>query len=186
MQQRPPPFLLLLLALAVLLALLAGHGADAAITPASVKAVMQMCHGKPDQKEEHRTDQQGFADCVARRLYDREVKLLLTQIMDGLEARREAEAEYGAHVCREGTGSAEPLASETWEWAGHGPVRVDKLFESPRGQAAVYLAHDFISTAECSELRYRAGEFSGLFGEAGEYGAHDRKPSRTYDFEPAT
>lgn len=136
-----PPLLLLVLALVLVLSV---GNAAAAITPASVQTALQICKAKPEQD---------FAQCVARTLYSKPVKALLTQIMDGIEARRAVEADYGAHVCREGVGSAEPLASEVWERPGHGPMRVDRLFESQRGQAAVYLAHDFVFPAECQLLR---------------------------------
>lgn len=137
------PLLLVPVFLLTVLVLSVGNSA-AAITPASVHAVFTICKAKSDQD---------LAQCVARTLYGKQVKTLLTQIMDGIEARHAMEAEYGAHVCREGVGSAVPMASEMWLQAGHGPMRVDHLFESPRGQAAVYLAHDFISSAECNLLR---------------------------------
>lgn len=159
--------LLLLLLLPLLIISLASSRA-APVTLDLVKAALRECQDPVDA-----------GDCVARTLYGTWVKQLLVEIMDGIQAREAMQVDYSAHVCREGVAAKPvPLASELWahEGSGSGPMRVDTLFEAPRGQAAVYLAHDFISAEECSELRYRGGEMD----EAGEYGSHDRKATSKF------
>lgn len=148
----------------------AAHGAapPVEVTLEAVKAALQECQQYIDA-----------ADCVAGTLYGTRVEQLLNEIADGIEAREAMQFDYSAHVCREGIEAAEPvpLASEVWEHEGSGAkMRVDTLFEVPRGQAAVYLTHDFISAEECRELRDRGGEMD----EAGEYGSLDRKPARKF------
>lgn len=91
---------------------------------------------------------------------------------EGIDARQEVQLAFSAHVCREGVGTADPpvVRSETWRHDGRGPIRVDTIFESPRGPAGLYLAQDFVSAEECAELRRRVGP---QLIEAGEYASFD-------------
>ncbi len=72
-----------------------------------------------------------------------------------METRLEVGPDYSAHVCREGVAAEPaPVASRMWDpQDSAAAMRVDTLFEAPRGQAGVYLAHGFVSAEECRELR---------------------------------
>lgn len=56
-------------------------------------------------------------------------------------------------------------------------MRVDTLFEAPRGQAGVYLAHDFIGADECEALRARVGPQLVAAGEYGAFDANEADPA---------